>query len=259
MIYCEEMIWFENIGLHYFIYNGKKKVYLMIALIPARSGSKGLINKNLLKMNGKSLVQRAVETGLSSDYIEKIFISTDDSKIADEAVRFGAICPFLRPIELASDDSPAIDTYLFTIKKLQTDFGLKIEEICILQPTSPLRLKDDVDGAIRLFRDKKADSVVSLVKVEHPLDWCKSISSDLRIFSNFSNANKNRQEYGQLYRPNGAVFVFKADILMKKQYYTENSFAYIMPRERSIDIDEQFDFTLAENLLIASEKFYEKK
>ncbi|MCF8095437.1 MAG: acylneuraminate cytidylyltransferase family protein [Desulfobacteraceae bacterium] len=225
---------------------GKK----IIAVVPARSGSKGLPNKNLMKLKGKSLVQRAVEAGLGSRHIEKVLISTDDPQIAEEAVEKGAWCPFLRPKELAADDSPAVETYIHIINKLKEGFDISFDALCILQPTSPLRQVRDVDAAIKLFFEKNADSVVSYCKAAHPLQWHRYVDANLVLREVFNDPRvKNRQEYSDTYLPNGAVFVFRPGIILKRLYYTENSYAYLMPKERSIDIDDWSDFKCAEALV----------
>jgi len=221
----------------------------MIAIVPARSGSKGLPSKNLMKLCGKSLVQRAVETGRGSEYIDQVIISTDDETIAEEAMRWGALCPFLRPTRLATDDAPVIETYIYTIDRLNNEYQMIVNELCILQPTSPLRSVQDVNNAIRLFYDKNADSVVSYTRSHHPLEWHKQIDEDFSIQDPFDAIKiKNRQDYRSTYCPNGAVYVFKYSILLAGRYYTDKSYAYVMPKARSVDIDDALDFKFAETI-----------
>jgi len=221
----------------------------MIALIPARGGSKGLPGKNIKALNGKPLIAYTIEAALASDKISRVLVSTDDPQIAEISKRFGAEVPFLRPRYLAEDNSKAIDVYNYTIEKLAEDECKSIEEIAILQPTSPLRNAMDIGSAIDLFRNKKADSVVSYCKEEHPIFWHKYVDKNLRIKSVFQEEVWNRQESKRTYYPNGAIFIFRTNILQTGKYYSNRSYAYIMPGNRSVDIDTLDDFQYVEFLL----------
>jgi CMP-N,N'-diacetyllegionaminic acid synthase len=219
----------------------------MIAIIPARGGSKGLPGKNSKLLNGKPLIAYTIEEAHKAVSISEVIVSTDDHTIASIAAEYGAHVPFMRPTELATDTSLAIDVYCYTINRLEKERKMRIDAVAVLLPTCPLRNSTDIDQAVRLFNDKNADSVVSYVEEDHPIFWHRKIDSDLRICNFFDDTSlKNRQEYQRTYYPNGAIYLFRKDVLEKGLYYTENSFAYIMPRERSIDIDTQFDFDLAE-------------
>jgi N-acylneuraminate cytidylyltransferase/CMP-N,N'-diacetyllegionaminic acid synthase len=220
----------------------------MFAIIPARGGSKGLPGKNIKNFLGKPLISHTIEAALQSEYIQDVFVSTDDEKIREIALKFGAKDIGLRPKELASDDSKSIDVYNYTISLLENMNNSSIEDICILQPTSPLRNSHDIDSAIRIFNAKNADSVVSYTKEFHPIVWHKHIDEDGRLSSIFEDNLKNRQEEEPTYFPNGAVYIFKRALLRQGIYYTERSYAYVMPRERSVDIDTQQDFDYAKFL-----------
>jgi len=143
----------------------------------------------------------------------------------------------------------AIDTYLYTIDRLEAENRLKINEVTILQPTTPLRTSEDIDRAISMFNEKEADSVISYTKEHHPLTWHKNIVQDNRIIPIFEDKLSNRQGLPVTYYPNGAIFVFSYNFLKTKKYYSENSYAFIMPRNRSVDIDEIDDFEYAEFLM----------
>jgi len=224
----------------------------MLAIIPARSGSKGLPGKNIKELLGKPLIAYSVESALRSEAITEVVVSTDDEKIADIAVKFGANCPFLRPPELATDSALAVDAYIYTIERLMKERLTTIDSVVILQPTSPLRLSADIDGCVDLFTKKSADSVVSYTEEAHPITWHKYISDENRIESIFQEEIKNRQDYRKSYYPNGAIYVFKLSMLKEKKYYTEKSYAYIMPKDRSVDIDYLEDFEYVEYLLTNS-------
>lgn len=223
----------------------------MIALIPARGGSKGLPQKNIKLLAGKPLIVHTIDIALKSKFISEIIVSTDDKNIAEIARKAGALIPFLRPEELASDTAMAIDNYIYTVDRLNNDREAKIDEIIILQPTSPLRSIEDVDGSIELFKSRKADSVVTYCEEHHPISWHRYINDDYTFTEIFdSNVLKNRQDNNKTFYPNGAVYIFNLERTLRKRiYYTSNSFAYIMPRQRSIDIDNLEDFEYAEFIL----------
>ena len=141
----------------------------MIAIIPARGGSKGLPGKNIRPLNGKPLIAYAIEAALKAKNIDRVIISTDDEEIAKIAVEYGAELPFMRPEFLASDTAQAVDNYIYTIGRLEEESGEKIDAFVVLQPTSPLRIAEDVDGAVDLFLQKDADSVISYTPEAHPV------------------------------------------------------------------------------------------
>ena len=221
----------------------------MIAIIPARGGSKGLPGKNVRLLNGKPLIAYTVDAALSAKNIDRVIISTDDEEIAKIAVQYGAELPFMRPSELASDTALAVDNYIYTIGRLEKEGGNPIDAFVVLQPTSPLRIAEDIDGAIELFEQKKADSVISYCQEAHPVTWHKYLDGEGRFVDIFDANIKNRQENRVSYYPNGAVYVFRTSMIRERKYYTNKSYAYIMPRTRSVDIDFIEDFEYAEFLL----------
>ncbi len=222
----------------------------MIALVPARGGSKGLPRKNIKLLCGKPLIAYTIETALNSKNIEEVIISTDDNEIEKTAIKYGAVCPFKRPKHLAGDKSLAIDTYLYTIERLNSEYKYSIKEFCVLLPTSPLRNSNDIDNAIKLFKSKNADSVISFTNAPHPLSWYKFVDQDNKISPVFNEEIKNRQDEKEAFYPNGAIYVFNYEFLRKKRYYfSSNSYAYIIPMNRSVDIDTIDDFKYAEYLM----------
>ena len=205
--------------------------------------------KNIRSLRGKPLIAYTVEEALKATHIDEVIVSTDDPKISEIAVSYGAKCPFMRPAELAGDESLAVDTYLYTVERLEREFGYRISDIVILQPTSPLRIAEDIDGSISLFRKTNADSVVSFTRESHPISWHKLIDPEQRIHTIFDENLGNRQEVKETYYPNGSVYVFNVSLLHQRKYYSERSFAYIMPPERSVDIDSSVDLLYAEFLM----------
>lgn len=224
----------------------------MLAIVPARGGSKDLPKKNILLLCGKPLIVYTIEEARKSKFIDRIILSTDDLEIAKIAKEYGIEVPFMRPEQLALDNALAIDNYIYSIERINSEENNQIEEFVVLQPTSPLRTGVDIDNAIQIFKEKNADSVISLIESLHPPFWSKKISKEGKIteYYDIKIENKNRQDFEKAYMPNGAIFVLKYSLLKEKySYYSENTYPYIMPRERSIDIDDLLDFKFAEFLM----------
>jgi len=221
----------------------------MIAIVPARGGSKGLPGKNIKDLCGKPMIAYTIEEALKSKYIDEVILSTDCTEIEKIAIKYGAKSLFLRPSYLASDTAQAIDNYIYTIDKLNNDYKYNIKDFIVLQPTSPLRKVNDIDNAIELFREKNADSVISYTEEHHPIVWHKYITRDGKFENIFEENISNRQEIKKSYFPNGAMFVFNYDLIKTGKYYSEKSYAYVMPRSRSADVDTIEDFKYIEFLL----------
>lgn len=221
----------------------------MLALIPARGGSKGLPGKNIRLLNGKPLIAYTIEAALASSFVKRVIVSTDDISIAQIAVQHGAEVPFLRPANLATDETLSIDVYCDIISRLEKQTQEEINEFIVLQPTSPLRNSHHIDEAISLFRDKNANSVISYCEEHHPIVWHKRITEDGRFQDIFPHSIKNRQDEQKSYFPNGAIYILDKSVLLSRNYYTDSSYAYIMDRKYSIDIDKLEDFEYCEFLL----------
>ena len=224
----------------------------MIAIIPARGGSRGLPKKNLKLLNGIPLICHSIKAALASKSIKRVIVSTDDKEIAKISKNCGAEVPFIRPTSLADDDSMVMDAYFHAIDKIFEETKRAIDSFVALLPTVPLRLADDIDKAVNIFKSKKADSVISVVKAPVPIQWYRKITSG-GILENYLpefNATRNRQEFLQTYIPNGAVYVFRVEPLRStRQYYNKKTYPYVMPSERSADIDNHLDFEWTEFLL----------
>jgi CMP-N,N'-diacetyllegionaminic acid synthase len=228
------------------------KGYSILAIIPARGGSKGVPRKNIRLLAGKPLIAWTIETAKKSKYIDRIIVSTEDEEIMDIALNFGAEVPFLRPAELAKDDTPGIDPILYTVKKISADEKNEFDFILILQPTSPLRTERHIDEAVESLLDNldKFDSLISVTELEHPVYWNRIVGSNKEL-KNFINYDKNtkyrRQDFEKVYRLNGALYLFNTNVLIKSGgCETDKTMAYIMDRKSSIDIDSLDDFDLAE-------------
>ena len=224
----------------------------MIAIVPARGGSKGLPGKNIKPLNGLPMIGYAIREAQKSNYISDIIVSTDSPDIAIVAKELGASVPFLRPDKLAGDTSSAIDVYIYTIDRLNNEYGYSIESFIVLQPTSPLRTVKDIDGALGTFFDLQAESVISVTEASHPPVWAKKIDENGVLKDYFPEyaSNQNRQEINTAYMPNGAVFVFDYYKLKSEYgYYFEKTYPFIMPADRSVDVDTHLDFEFAEFLI----------
>ncbi len=221
-----------------------------LAVIPARGGSKGIPRKNVRPLCGKPLIGYSIEAGRSSTLIDTVVVSTEDEQIAEISTQYGAEV-IKRPPQLARDHTPSLPVLQHVIRYLADADNLRPEVIVLLQPTSPLRTAADVDTAIRMFLDRGCDSVVSVCEVEHPLEWMYTISSDrLEPVVTGGDRVARRQDALRVYRLNGAVYVTSRDAIMNEsRLLGSDTRAYIMPLERSIDIDTEIDLKLAELLM----------
>ena len=229
----------------------------MLAIIPARGGSKGLPGKNIKLLDGVPLICHSIKAALASNLVDRVIVSTEDNEIASIAKNCGAEVPFMRSIDLASDTSMVMDSYLQVVDWIAKENLKPIKSFVALLPTVPLRTSKDIDDAIKIFNDKNANSVISVVEAPVPLDWNRRITKEgiLKNYSSEFNAIKNRQELEKTYVPNGAIYVFRTEVLRStRQYYTEKTYPYVMPRERSADIDELLDFEWVEYLLDKKQK-----
>jgi len=225
----------------------------ILGLIPARGGSKGLPRKNIKLLLGKPLITWTIEQALASKYLDRVVVSTDDKEIAEISKKYGAEVPFLRPRELATDEAKGIDVILHAINWLkENDKQKQYELIILLQPTSPLRTREDIDKAIEFLFLKEAEAIVSVCEVDHHPLWANTLPEDgcMKDFIRQEIMNKNRQELPVFYRLNGAIYIAYCDYLQKqKSFFGKKTFVYIMPKSRSMDIDDEVDFKLAQILV----------
>lgn len=223
----------------------------MLAVIPARGGSKGLPGKNILPLQGKPLIAYTIEAALQAERITRVVVSTDCSEIAETALAFGAEVPYMRASKLATDDSRAIDVYIDALDRVENKSAQdgRYNDMVALLPTCPLRSSSDIDNAVKIFKKKNADSVVSYTLESHPVVWHKYLDAENRFENIFPETTDNRQTQRKSYYPNGAIFIFKRKILESGRYYSSKSYAYVMARSRSVDIDDIEDFKYAEYLI----------
>jgi len=224
----------------------------ILGLIPARGGSKGLPRKNIRPLLGKPLIAWTIEQAKVSKYVDKVVVSTDDEEIAEVAKQYGAKVPFMRPKELARDDTPGIDVVFHAMNWFTKNKNKQYDLIILLQPTSPLRTAEDIDKAIELLFLKKAKAIVSVCEVDHHPLWTNTLPENgcMKDFIRKEIMNKNRQELPTFYGLNGAIYLAYWDYIKEqKGFFGKETFAYIMPKERSVDIDSELDLKLAEILM----------
>lgn len=224
----------------------------MIAIIPARGGSKGLPGKNIRSLGGKPLIQWTVEAALGAHSIDRVVVTTDSEEIAAVASSAGAEVPFLRPAELAEDHSSAIDVYLHATGWL-AEYGADVSTFMVLLPTVPFRTSEDIDAAYARFLEMGAQTLVSMREAETPPGWY-FISDQEGFVKNAgfgeTGAVANRQVGERYYVPNGAIYILDRQLLNERRtYYSDKTAQYVMPPERSVDIDTPIDFLFAECLL----------
>jgi CMP-N,N'-diacetyllegionaminic acid synthase len=220
----------------------------LLAIIPARGGSKRLPRKNILDLSGKPLIAWTIESALNSKYIDRVIVSTDNKEIATISKKYGADIPFMRPNNLATDESTSIDVVLHAVNYFEK-VGEHYDYIILLQPTSPLRTVQNIDESIELLQEKKVDAVISVCKAEHHPLWCNTIPSDgyLSNFLDKSILNKRSQDLDKYYRLNGSIYLCNIDRLKNEKtfFLKNNCIAYKMKPEQSIDIDDKDDFISA--------------
>lgn len=219
-----------------------------LAIIPARSGSKGLKDKNIKILNGKPLLAYSIEAAKESSLFDEIMVSTDSREYADIAKSWGACVPFLRSGLLANDTASSWDVVKEVIGRYK-DLGIEFDTVTLLQPTSPLRTSNDIIKGYKVMKEKAANFVVGVCEMDHSPLWANTLPEDLSM-ENFLRPEvikMPRQNIPTYYRINGALYILKVDYLMKSSdIYRDRSFASVMSKENSVDIDDEFDFLLAE-------------
>ena len=221
-----------------------------IAIIPARSGSKGIIDKNIKDICGKPLMAYTIEAAVESNCFNEVMVSTDSKLYADIAKSFGASVPFLRSERTSSDTASSwemVEEVLGEYRKL----GQVFDSFCLLQPTSPLRTADDIKAAYKEYKEKASFAVVSVCEAEHSPLWCGHLPQDCSLngFLDLNSINQ-RQSTNKFYRLNGAIYIVNVQRFNENHFfYQAGSYAYIMKPEKSIDIDTNLDFLIAELLM----------
>ncbi|MCR4955286.1 MAG: acylneuraminate cytidylyltransferase family protein [Lachnospiraceae bacterium] len=221
-----------------------------IAIITARSGSKGLPHKNIKNLHGKPMMAYTIEACLKSGCFDRVHVSTDSEEYAKIAVEYGADVPFLRGEELASDTATTEDVIRFVLREYEKR-GETFEVFAIMQPTSPLRDEEDIKNSFALMKEKDANSIIGVCEMEHSPLWSNTLPENLSMEGFLDKArNQNRQSFGTYYRINGAMYLVKTkSYTSHTAMYGEKSYAYVMAKEHSVDIDDEMDFIIAQAVM----------
>lgn len=218
----------------------------LLALIPARGGSKGIPRKNIRMFCGKPLLQWSIDVALAAPSVDRVVVTTDDPEIAEVARAVGAEVPFLRPPELSSDTASGIVPVLHALQQLPD-----VNDVLLLQPTSPLRLVEDVEAIVALHRQVGCDAVVSVTPSNKHPAWMFGLSPEkvLEPIIEFTYV-ACRQQLSPCYALNGALYLASRSFLERERsFLTTNTVGYVMPPERSLDIDTPLDWQWGELLI----------
>jgi CMP-N,N'-diacetyllegionaminic acid synthase len=215
----------------------------ILAIIPARGGSKGILRKNLRLIKGQSLLAHAINAAKRSPYLDKLIVSSEDAEIIAEAKRAGAEVPFVRPETLAQDNTSGIAPILHALEQLPN-----YDYFIVLQPTSPLRITADIDHALTHLIRNNAPACVSVCAAAHHPQWIFQLSDAQQLQHIMpGEIALRRQDLPKAYCLNGAIYAAKTAWFCEyQQFLTDETLAYIMPQERSVDIDTEYDLRLAE-------------
>ena len=222
---------------------------IVLAIIPARGGSKGIPRKNIKNLAGKPLIAWTIDEAKKSKYIDRLILSSEDAEIIQVAKEWGCEVPFVRPHELAEDETGSVAVVLHALQNLTTEY----DYVVLLQPTSPLRRVEHIDEAIEQLILAGASSSVSIMEAEANPYWMYRLSPTAGIISPFVEGESEvirRQDLPPIYQLNGAIYIIKsATFLKEKKFVLADTIGYIMDQEASLDIDTMIDFKLAEIML----------
>ena len=220
----------------------------VLAIISARGGSKRVVHKNIRELAGKPLFAWTVEQAKESKYIDRLILSSDDMEIIRKAKQWGCEVPFVRPSELSKDDTPGIETILHALEVLPERYSF----VVLLQPTSPLRNADDINRCIEMCIENDSPSCVSIVKQDKNPKLMDAIEDNDKLRPLFEAKNDvyRCQSKANAYILNGAVYVADTEWLKKsKLLVSSETVGYVMPKERSCDIDTEFDMEICNIML----------
>ncbi|PKN70913.1 MAG: acylneuraminate cytidylyltransferase [Deltaproteobacteria bacterium HGW-Deltaproteobacteria-12] len=229
--------------------NGKS----FLAIIPARGGSKGVQQKNIRLVAGKPLIAWTIEAAKKSKYLDRIILSSEDEEIIKVARHWNCEVPFIRPAELAQDNVTGIEPVLHALNNINEQY----DYLVLLQPTSPLRIADDIDGCIEKCILQNETACVSVTTPDKSPFWMYSLDSagKLKPIIKQRKTVLLRQQFEGAYALNGAVYVANTRWFVKnKKFISDETVAYIMPKKRSLDIDTEFDLEICEILLMKSKE-----
>lgn len=226
-----------------------------LAIIPARSGSKGLPHKNIKLLNGLPLMAYTIRAAHNADVFDTVMVSTDSESYGEIAKKHGAEVPFLRSKTQSTDSADSWSVVREVLLAYAKD-GKTFDTVCLLQPTSPLRTSEDIVAGYRLLQKKKADAVTSVCEADHSPLWCMTLEEDKSLNDFRRNLPTGpRQQLSKFYRLNGAVYIRKVRYLENDvEIIHANEYALVMDTKRSVDIDTDLDFQIAQLLINSIEK-----
>ncbi len=223
----------------------------ILAIIPARGGSKGVYRKNIRDLNGKPLISYTIEAAKKSKYINRLVVSTDDIEIAEISKKYGAEIPCLRPESLSGDVSPTIDCVVHMLNYLKQTEEYIPTHIMLLQCTSPLRNFKHIDEAVEKLKNSNENALISVCESEVNPYWTNVFEGEvLKPFIKYGYKITRRQDLPDVYRVNGAIYLIKTELFLEEKTFQPSSLTgYIMDSYHSIDIDTELDFKIAEVIM----------
>lgn len=224
----------------------------VLGIITARGGSKSIPRKNIKELAGKPLIAYTILAARASKLLTRCIVSTDDEEIASISKQYGGDVPFLRPAEISGDKSTSIEAVQHALRWLQENSGEEYDAVLILQPTSPLRTTEDIDGCIQKMIDTNADSVMGMVELtDFAPKKLKKIENDiiLPLFEEEGGQSSMRQDLGKVYKRNAALYLTRIEWIKQGNLFGNISRPFVMPEERSVDINKPVDFEITEFFL----------
>jgi N-acylneuraminate cytidylyltransferase/CMP-N,N'-diacetyllegionaminic acid synthase len=233
----------------------------ILCIIPARGGSKGIRNKNLVQLEGKPLLSWSIEGAIAAECIQRVLVCTDSEEIAETARSWGAEVPYIRPADLSGDDVHAVQVVLHALDWLARQEGYLPEAVMMLLPTSPLRLTTDIERAVDLLRSKRARSVVSVVNLGKHMTNLRYIEDDLlvRVVPD-TNPNEQRQGQKQLFAVNGSIYLARPGVLQEAgTFHIDGAQPFVMDSVNSVDINCWDELELARKFAAELEPWKSKE
>jgi CMP-N,N'-diacetyllegionaminic acid synthase len=225
----------------------------ILGLIPARGGSKGVPRKNIRPLLGRPLLAYTADAALGARSLSRIVLSTEDEEIAAVGVKCGIEVPFLRPQELARDETPTLPVVQHALGELEAR-GDRFDAICLLQPTTPMRTSEDIDGCVALFAESGADAVATILAVPAKFNphwvYFMTATGDLRVSTGAPSPISRRQDLPRAFRREGSVYVIRRNVVVEQNsLYGQHLVGFEVNADRSIDIDTLDDWERAERMV----------
>lgn len=239
----------------------KKEEEIVLGVIPARGGSKRVPKKNIKSLGGKPLIAWTIKAAQQSKSLNYYLVSTDADDIAEVSRKYGAPVPFKRPAEISEDIDSAF-VFKHSLEWFEYEIGTQVDWVVGLQPTSPFRSYIDIDNCVQIAKTSNADCVISVVKAsQHPF-WTfeRKLDQTLQPFMDIPLEGDNLviQNLPTVFYPNGAVYVTCRDLILRNRIFGDKIYGYIMPQERSFDLETHLDFVIASALIPVFEKQKDK-